>query len=51
MDGLGWGFRVSSCRFTWFGRVGGVILGGFLEVKTGLDGGTDGEGGVGCRID
>ena len=35
--GWGWGWRVSSCRFTWFGRVGGVILGGFLEVKTGLE--------------
>ena len=26
MDGLGWAWMVCSCRFTWFGGVGGVIL-------------------------
>ena len=26
MDGLGWAWRVCSCRFTWFGDVGGVIF-------------------------
>ena len=26
LDALGWVWRVSSCRFTWFGGVGGVIF-------------------------
>ena len=29
MDGLGCVWSVSSCRFTGFGGVGGVIFGGF----------------------
>ena len=49
MDGLGCVGRVSSCRFTGFGGVGGVILvdfGGEDRVR----GGIDGKGGAGCRV-
>ena len=41
MDGLGWVWGVStgSCRFTWFGGIGGVMIDfvWILEVKTGLE--------------
>ena len=57
LDGLGWAWRGSSCRITWFGSVGGVIfcLGEFEEFEEfeedRVRGGIDGEGGVGSRVD
>ena len=51
MDGLGWVWRVSKCRFTWFGGVGGVILSVDFGGEDWVRGGIDGEGGVGCRVD
>ena len=46
-----WVWRVSSCRFTWFGGVGGVILSGDFGSENRVRGRIDGEGGVGCRVD
>ena len=37
MDGLGCVGRVSRCRFTGFGGVGGVVFWWKNEVKTGLE--------------
>ena len=44
-------WRISSCRFSWFGSVGGVILGVDLGDEDKVRGGIHGEGGVGCRVD
>ena len=36
-DDLAGVWSAFGCRFTWFGSVGGVILGGNLEMKIGLE--------------
>ena len=40
------GFGGCSCRFTWFGSVGGVILSGDFGGEDRVRGKIDGEGGV-----